>query len=151
MFSQVLCLIQTYCTSSTIATLYDLENFICGLENKSFVELKLGPLQKFPLVWHYFRFPHDREISELTTADIMRDLWGYRRRKKRVDLQDFLEHIARKRGFDSPYDMGVLINNIALAVSVGIHLPLFLFLKLLINDMKTFTSYLGQGPQTQST
>ena len=125
MFSQVLCLIQAYCTSSTIATLYDLEKFICDLEKKkSFLELKLGPLQKFPLVWHYFRFPHDRQISELTAADIIQYLWNYGRGKKRIDLKEFLEHMAEKRDFKSPYDMGVLVNSIALAISVGINLLL---------------------------
>ena len=115
-------MIQAYCTSSTIATLYDLEKFICGVEKKrSFSEMKLGPLQKFPLVWHYFRFDHERQISELTPADIIRYLWSYGRGKNRIDLQEFLEHIAEKRDFNSPYDMGVLVNSIALAISVRIH------------------------------
>ena len=121
---QVLCIIQAYCTSSTIATLHDLERYICDVEGKnSFSELKLGPLQKFPLVYHYFRFPHDEQIHNVTIADIIKYLWEYgKTNRKRIDLPEFLEHIAKKRNFKNPYEVGVLINSIALAISVGVYI-----------------------------
>lgn len=108
---------------STVATLYELEKFICEVEKKtSFAELRLGPLQKFPLVWYHFKFPYHLKIKNITCADIMQDLWAYGGKEgkgKRIDLERFLEHVATKRNLTNPYEMGVRIKSIALAISVS--------------------------------
>ncbi|XP_065060085.1 uncharacterized protein LOC135687459 [Rhopilema esculentum] len=119
---KVLCLIHSYCTAATIGTLHDLRDFICVVEKKdSFEELRLGPLEKFPLVLFHFQFPPDVEIRKLTVVQVMKHLWHYsgtEGKGKKIEIVKFLEYVAKKSGIDSVLETGVIINSIALAISV---------------------------------
>eukprot|EP00794_Sanderia_malayensis_P009471 gene9471-10459_t len=121
LYCKVLCTIHTYCTCSTIATLYDLEKLICEKESKeSFLDLKIGPLQKIPLVYDHFKFPSDMDIKRLTVTDVMKHLWKYcgKHRGEKVELEKFLEYLAKHEGSENPYEMGLKVNSIALAIRV---------------------------------
>ena len=129
--------------------MYDLEKFICHLEGKeTFAELKLGPLQKFPLIYHYFKFPHDREIKKCTLSDVLKHLWQYCGKEgkgKKVELDKFLEYLTTKGGFNEPYEMGVQINSIALAISVSLYVFSFALLRDFISQVKTEVYIRGGG------
>ena len=63
------------------------------------------------------------QIKKLTPADIFKYLWEYggtQGKGKKIDLGNFLEYIAERTGAASPYELGVSIKSIALAISVGV-------------------------------
>ena len=110
----------------TVSTLHEIEMGISKLmEKQSFNELKLGPLRKQPLIYEHFKFPPDNEeIPKLTTADVLEALWQYMKtaqKGKKVDVNDFMVHLAKKRGLETPYEIGIRINSIALAITVSIN------------------------------
>ena len=70
--------IQAYMLARSTCTLYellkDLEEFCC--EGAEFESLKIGPLQKQPLIWTFFKFPVDADIPSVTTVDLIEHLRG---------------------------------------------------------------------------
>lgn len=103
------------------------------MENKStFNDLKIGPLQKQLIVYEYFKFPPDKDmIPPITTLEVFRLLWKcqsevHRNNKCRGDnerdrltLHQFMDFFIKQHGFNDPFESGVRINSIGLAISVS--------------------------------
>ena len=129
-------------TFRNICTLYELNQEICKLESKSsFTDYKLGPLQKQVLVYDYFQFPPNKEdIPQITTFDVFRLIWKlendrYHDDKKkgnqggldqpsncsnRFTLTEFMDFFIKQHGFAEPYECGVRIASLTLAISVSV-------------------------------
>ena len=63
------------------------------------------------------------EIRKLTVAQVMKHLWQYsgtEGKGKKIEIEKFLEYVAKKSGIKSVLETGVIINSIALAVSVSL-------------------------------
>ncbi|XP_047129806.1 uncharacterized protein LOC100210255 isoform X1 [Hydra vulgaris] len=131
--------IQSFVNFRNICTLYELNQEICKLDSKaSFVDYKLGPLQKQILIYEYFQFPPNKQdIPQITTCDIFNLIWKlenerYHNEKKkgnkgvlesnnsnsRFSLTEFMDYFIKQHGFAEPYESGVRITSISLAVFV---------------------------------
>ncbi|XP_058649126.1 uncharacterized protein wu:fj29h11 isoform X2 [Onychostoma macrolepis] len=108
---------------SSICTLYELGQALGNLKNKKrFEELHLGPLCKIPLIHRMFRIDantKDDDVHQIATVDILRSLRMFRRKSKtpRVDLADFLKHLADQYSCESPYELGIRIQSLGLPIS----------------------------------
>ena len=117
--------IQAFVKCRVIATLHELEEALREFvaDGKEFSSLQLGPLTKQPLVYDYFRFPPDGiDILPITAFDILQHLRDFLTENnlwtKRTDLQDFVKYVAEKKDVKSPYELGVRITSIGLAIQV---------------------------------
>ncbi|XP_028998254.2 uncharacterized protein wu:fj29h11 [Betta splendens] len=108
---------------SSVCTLYELGQSLAGLKDKKhFEELNLGPLCKLPLVHRMFKIDSntkDDDIPQIKTVDILRQLQSFRRRqsKPKVDLAEFMKHLADHYNCESPYELGIRIHSVALPIS----------------------------------
>ncbi|XP_065672459.1 uncharacterized protein LOC100211694 isoform X2 [Hydra vulgaris] len=139
--------IQSFVTFRNICTLFELNEEICKMESKSsFLDLKLGPLQKQLLIYDNFKFPlNQNDIPHITTSDVLRLIRDMLKKKQcadeqlsensstglkslkhepreeekfRILLPELMEFLIKQHGFTDPYGSGVKISSIALAVSV---------------------------------
>ncbi|XP_015211657.2 uncharacterized protein [Lepisosteus oculatus] len=109
----------------TVCTLYELGQSLAALKNKKrFEELSLGPLCKIPLIHRMFKVDRtwkDDDIREIETVDIIKSLRvfmkEYNLNRSKVDLADFMKHLADQYNCESPYELGVRIQSIALSIS----------------------------------
>ncbi|KAG9350267.1 hypothetical protein JZ751_026621 [Albula glossodonta] len=107
----------------TVCTLYELGQSLASLKNmKRFEELNLGPLCKRPLVHKMFKIASttkDDDIHQIETVDILRSLRVFKRKqtKEKVDLVEFMKYLADQYNCESPYEVGIRIQSIALAIS----------------------------------
>ena len=109
----------------SIATLYELGQSLASLEEKEdFQDLNLGPLVKQPVVYDLFKFPSDTDIPQVTTVQILRllkkhmdkeELWS-----KKVELKKFMEFLCQEFKCETPYDLGLRIQSVGLAISVSV-------------------------------
>ncbi|XP_077085850.1 uncharacterized protein LOC143737933 [Siphateles boraxobius] len=108
---------------SSVCTLYELGQALANLKNKKrFEELNLGPLCKIPLIHRMFKIDantKDDDVHQIATVDILRSLRMFRRKCKtpRIDLADFLKHLADHYSCDSPYELGIRIQSLGLPIS----------------------------------
>ncbi|XP_056911618.1 uncharacterized protein wu:fj29h11 isoform X2 [Takifugu flavidus] len=107
---------------SSICTLYELGRSLAGLKDKKqYEELNLGPLCKLPRIHRIFKIDSntkDDDIQQIETVDILKLLNNFRKKSKgRVDLTEFMQHLADHYNCDSPYKLGIRINSIALCIS----------------------------------
>ncbi|XP_072524200.1 uncharacterized protein [Salminus brasiliensis] len=115
--------IQSIEAISSVCTLYELGQSIASLKNKKrFEELHLGPLCKFPLVHRLFKIDSntkDDDIQQIETVDILRSLRNFRRTqgKPKVDLAEFMQHLADQYNCESPYELGIRIQSVGLPIS----------------------------------
>ena len=82
-----------------MATLHELgqnlKEFVPDEPVDNFEELKLGPLQKQPLVYQFFKFPPDCEIPDIDTFDVIEMLRDYLTEKNKwtsrdLNMQEFM-------------------------------------------------------------
>ncbi|XP_048088539.1 uncharacterized protein wu:fj29h11 isoform X4 [Alosa alosa] len=108
---------------SAVCTLYELGQALAGLQNKKrFEELHLGPLCKNPLIHRMFKVDantKDEDIQPIETVDILRSLQAYRKKSKgvKVDLAEFMKHLADQYNCDTPYELGIRIQGLGLPIS----------------------------------
>ena len=119
--------IQSFVKVRAIGTLHELHESLATLEGKTeFREHNLGPLVKQPLIYDFFKFPYDKEDSDIppiTTMDIIEvlrrflsetDSW-----RKKVKLEDFMAHVMKFYNVESPYELGIRIESVGLGISVS--------------------------------
>nr|XP_029134426.1 uncharacterized protein LOC109987450 [Labrus bergylta] len=113
------------CTEAvtSICTLYELGQSLAGLKDKKhYEELNLGPLCKLPIVHRMFKIDSntkDDDIRQIQTSDILKQLRVFRRQvnKPKVDLAEFMKHLADHYSCDSPYELGIRIHSVGLPIS----------------------------------
>nr|XP_023686990.1 uncharacterized protein LOC111853852 isoform X2 [Paramormyrops kingsleyae] len=107
----------------SICTLYEMGQALAGLKNKKrFEELNLGPLCRIPLIRRIFQVDattRDDDIVTIETVDILKNLRDFMRRrsKSKIDLVEFLKHLADQYNCDSPYKLGIRIQGLGLPIS----------------------------------
>ena len=121
--------------SNSISTLYELNQSLADLFVKSdFEELNLGPLLQQPLVYDMFKVPQDlADVPHVTTIQILKHLENYMEEglwHTKVVLEEFMWYLSEKYFCRTPYDLGVRIKSIGLAISVMLlhlfsHIPFF--------------------------
>ena len=110
--------------SNSIATLYELSQSLADLESKpDFEDLKLGPLLQQPVVYDMFKAPPTLpSLPHITTIQILKHLEKYMTKedlwRTKVDLKSFLEYICEEHDCETPYELGVRIQSVGLAISV---------------------------------
>ncbi|XP_035998446.1 protein NO VEIN isoform X3 [Fundulus heteroclitus] len=108
---------------TSICTLYELGQMLAGLKDKKcYQELNLGPLCKLPLVHRMFKIDSntkDDDIHEIETVHILKQINIFRRKhlKQRLDLADFMKHLADHYNCESPYELGIRIHSFGLPIS----------------------------------
>lgn len=128
--NRLICKINTYINAflktRSICTLHELKEALLdyATEGGDFSSLKTGPLQRFPVVYHQFRFPPDQvEIPEITTMDILDHLHNYLSINslwsKKLELEPFMDYLIGIYGADNAYMLGVRIRSLALGVGVS--------------------------------
>lgn len=109
---------------NSISTLYELDQSLADLGEKTdFEDLKLGPLLQQPVVYDMFKAPTDLpELPRITTIQILKHLEKYMTKedlwRKKVDLKKFMEYLCEEYQCKTPYELGVRIQSIGLAISV---------------------------------
>ncbi|XP_030610585.1 protein NO VEIN isoform X2 [Archocentrus centrarchus] len=115
--------IETATAVTSICTLYELGQSLAGLKDKKrYEELNLGPLCKLPLIHRVFKIDSntkDDDIHQVETVDILKQLRIFRRKqsKIKVDLAEFMKHLADHYNCDSPYELGIRITGLGLPIS----------------------------------
>ena len=110
--------------SNSIATLYELNQSLADLGSKTdFEELRLGPLLKQPVVYDMFKAPQGLPaVPHLTTIQILKHLEKYMTKedlwRNKVVLEKFMDYLREEYHCETPYDLGVRIQSIGLAISV---------------------------------
>lgn len=113
-----------YVMSNSIATLYELNQSLADLGSKpDFEDLKLGPLLQQPVVYDMFKAPLNLPtLPRITTIQILKHLERYMTQedlwRKKVDLKKFLEYLCEEHDCETPYELGVRIQSVGLAISV---------------------------------
>uniref|UniRef100_A0A3Q2WHL7 Wu:fj29h11 n=1 Tax=Haplochromis burtoni TaxID=8153 RepID=A0A3Q2WHL7_HAPBU len=108
---------------TSICTLYELGQSLAGLKDKKrYEELNLGPLCKLPFIHRIFKIDSntkDDDIHQIETVDILKQLRVFRRKqtKVKVDLAEFMKHLADHYNCDSPYELGIRITGLGLPIS----------------------------------
>ncbi|XP_078347983.1 uncharacterized protein LOC144633073 isoform X2 [Oculina patagonica] len=116
--------VHAYVMSSSIATLYELNQSLADLGSKpDFEDLKLGPLLQQPVVYDMFKAPPGLPaLPHITTIQILRHLEKYMTKedlwRQKVDLKHFMEYLCEEYKCETPYELGVRIQSIGLAISV---------------------------------
>ncbi|GFS15974.1 tudor domain-containing protein [Elysia marginata] len=115
--------IQNFVRSRSMCTLYELGECCREFhpEKKSFDHLRLGPLQKMPLVYDLFKFPHDEYIPEITTIDLMEHLnhylTKYQKWTTRTEVTDFMKYLCEEAfKVESAFSLGVRMRSLPLAI-----------------------------------
>ena len=112
--------------SRSICTLYELKECLREyVPNKEdFLQLKLGPLQRFSVVYEQFRFPPDMAvIPEITSMNILDLFHNYLTKfslwTKRLELEPFMEYLVKEYSADQAFQLGVRIRSLPLAAGVS--------------------------------
>ncbi len=118
--------IQAFVKVRSIATVHELHESMKDFvtEKNDFETLKVGPFIKLPLVYEFFKVPQDKEILEITTADLMEHLRCYLTEKelwtsRGVQVEQFMEFLVEKYAVESPYELGVRLRSMPLTMQVG--------------------------------
>lgn len=94
----------------------------------------MGPLLKQPVVYDMFKAPQGLpQVPHVTTIQILKHLENYMDKedlwRKKVDLEKFMEYLSEEYQCGTPFELGVRIQSIGLAISVML-LNLFLYIPL---------------------
>ncbi|CAG2243868.1 unnamed protein product [Mytilus edulis] len=115
--------VQAFLKVRSICTLHELKYCLreCDPEKTDFNNLNLGPMQRLPIIYEYFKFPTDmEEIPAITTVDILEHLRNYLTQNmkwsEKVDLTQFMEYLVPQYEADNAYQLGIRISSVALAI-----------------------------------
>lgn len=125
MICKVNAYIQAYMNTHSICTLHELK--LCMAEfapdKDSFEALQIGPLQRLPIIYTHFKFPHDMaDIPEITTSDIFENLRNYLNKYQKwstkLELEHFMEYLVETYHVENAYVLGIRIRSLPLAMQV---------------------------------
>ena len=137
----------TFVKSRSICTLYELKEAMREYApgKGEFESLKVGPLQRFPLVYQQFHFPTDlAEIPEITTMDILDHFHNYLTEcnlwSRKLELQPFMEYLSKQYEVNDCYMMGCKIRSLPLAAAVSFVSLLQIFMSIFLTLIIIMTS-----------
>ncbi|KAH8058823.1 hypothetical protein JL721_9391 [Aureococcus anophagefferens] len=96
-----------------------LSHNLCARDGAAFEDLRLGPILKQPLVQRKFYADEAlTAVPALEVADVVRELEKFRFKKRRVDLEEFLNWLAAKRGVASPRSLCLTMSKYAIGTTI---------------------------------
>ncbi|XP_020577355.1 uncharacterized protein LOC110022648 [Phalaenopsis equestris] len=113
-------LIHCFVCARKIASLYELELFLChNMSIKRFEELGLGPFLRQPLIKHYFAVPSvATEVFKITSEEIILSLQEFiTKSKDRISADKFRMFLAEQKSVPSKDLLGVRIQNIGFYIN----------------------------------
>ncbi|KAH3734109.1 hypothetical protein DPMN_040549, partial [Dreissena polymorpha] len=127
--NRMICKVNTYILGFVkvrcICTLYELEQALREYETnkQDFKELKLGPLQRLPVVYQQFRFPPDMmHVPEITSMDILDHFHNYLTRRNlwsaKLELEPFMEYLVETYEAENAYQLGVRVRSLPLMAGI---------------------------------
>lgn len=118
--------ILAFVKTRSFCTLHDLKECLREyvLNKEDFNNLKLGPLQRFPVVYEQFLFPPDiAVIPEITSMDVLDHFHNFLTRNglwsKRLELEPFMDYLVNEYSADNAYMIGVRIRSLPLMAGVS--------------------------------
>ncbi|XP_059138506.1 uncharacterized protein LOC131926926 isoform X3 [Physella acuta] len=116
--------VQNFVRSRSLCTLFELKE--CCREfhpkRKDFDHLKLGPLQKMPVVYETFKFPYDEYIPEITSIDLMEQLNNFLDKtdkwKQHTNIEEFVTYLLSVYNVTSAYSLGIRLRSLPLAIQM---------------------------------
>lgn len=135
---QVSLFVHAYVMSNSIATLYELGQSLVDLisrqdsSKQDFEDLRLGPLIQQPVVYDMFKVPSSLPSPpNITTIQILKYLENYMTKenlwREKVDLKKFIAYLCEEHGCEIPYELGIRIQSVGLAISVSKLKLLFIY------------------------
>ena len=125
MICKVNAYIVAFVKTRSICTLYELQECLRDFvpNKEDFSKLKLGPLQRFPVVWEQLRFPPDQEeIPKIRSTDILEHFRNYLCKENKwtshLELEDFMNYLVGEYSAENAYYLGVRIRSLPLAAQV---------------------------------
>lgn len=121
--------IQMFVKTRAISTVCELGECLREFapNRQDFETVRLGPLVKMPMVYEQFFAPTDKDICEIRTAEILEYLRCFLTENNmwtdnKASLEEFLKFMMNKRGLATPFELGVRIKSLPLAIQVGLSL-----------------------------
>lgn len=125
MICKVNAYVQAYMNTHSICTLHELKLRMAEFapDKDSFEALQIGPLQRLPIIYNHFKFPHDMaDIPEITTSDIFENLRNYLNKYQKwstkLELEHFMEYLVETYHVENAYVLGIRIRSLPLAMQV---------------------------------
>ncbi|BFZ19889.1 hypothetical protein BsWGS_22929 [Bradybaena similaris] len=116
--------VQNFVRTRSLCTLFELKECCREFhpEKKDFEHLKLGPLQKMPIIQDLFKFPMDEYIPEITSIDLIEHLHDYLDKSnkwtKSVNMDEFLSYLVETYNITSPLSLGIRMRSMPLAIQM---------------------------------
>ena len=128
--SRLLSKIHTYILgfikTRSICTLHELRESLREYvpNREDFSKLKVGPLQRSPVVYEQFKFPPDQaEIPEITSIDVLEHFRNFLTKKNlwttRLTLEPFMDYLVEQYNAENAYFLGIRIMSLPLAAAVS--------------------------------
>ncbi|KAK3589090.1 hypothetical protein CHS0354_017428 [Potamilus streckersoni] len=125
MLSKVNAYVHAFVKSRSLCTLYELSECLREFvpNKEDFLHLKLGPIQRLPVVFEQFKFPTDQAIvPEITSIDIIEHFRNYldktQKWTSRLELEDFMNYLVGQYMAENAYYLGVRIRSMPLMLQV---------------------------------
>ncbi|KAJ8303180.1 hypothetical protein KUTeg_019576 [Tegillarca granosa] len=125
LMSKVNAYIQAFVKVRSVCTLFELSECLKEFapDKDSFTSLKLGPLQRLPVIYQLFKFPPDNiEIPEITTMDVLEHLRNYMTRfqkwTERLEMEEFMEYLVDEYDAENGYMLGIRLRSLPLCAQV---------------------------------
>ncbi|XP_067652769.1 uncharacterized protein [Haliotis asinina] len=116
--------VQAFVKARSVCTMFELSECLREFtkDRDDFESLKLGPLQRLPVVYDMFKFPCDEEIPEITTMDLLEHLRDYLSKNnkwmERVEMEPVMSYLVEAYNFETAYQLGIRIRSLPLAVQM---------------------------------
>ncbi|KAL3859496.1 hypothetical protein ACJMK2_009715 [Sinanodonta woodiana] len=123
--SRVNAYIQSFIKTRSLCTLYELSECLREFvpNKEEFLHLKLGPIQRLPVVFENFKFPPDQAVvPEITSIDIIEHFRNYLTKTQKwtsaLELEDFMNYLVGQYMAENAYYLGVRIHSMPLMTQV---------------------------------
>ncbi|XP_046338389.2 protein NO VEIN-like isoform X3 [Haliotis rufescens] len=116
--------VQAFVKARSVCTMFELSECLREFtkDRDDFESLKLGPLQRLPVVYDMFKFPCDEEIPDITTMDMLEHLRDYLSKNnkwmERVEMEPVMTYLMEAYNFNTAYQLGIRIRSLPLAVQM---------------------------------
>ncbi|KAL3859495.1 hypothetical protein ACJMK2_009714 [Sinanodonta woodiana] len=125
MLAKVNAYVHAFIKSRSLCTLHELSDCLREFvpNKEEFLHLKLGPIQRLPVVFEQFKFPPDQAVvPEITSIDIMEHFRNYLDKTQKwtspLELEDFMNYLVGQYMAENAYYLGIRIRSIPLMAQV---------------------------------
>ncbi|KAL3859494.1 hypothetical protein ACJMK2_009713 [Sinanodonta woodiana] len=125
MLAKVNAYVHSFVKSRSLCTLHELSECLREFvpNKEEFLHLKLGPIQRLPVVFEQFKFPPDQAVvPEITSIDIIEHFRNYLDKTQnwtsRLELEDFMNYLVEQYMVEDAYYLGIRIRSMPLMAQV---------------------------------